>query len=417
MHHFKFIKLFYLSLTVLIFIIPIKESIAYLFPGLLLMWLSYYLYSSNLNIINIKINYRINDFNFKTSFKLFLLLFYPLFYHFYIKFYTGQNIYEIFFNLTKNISNYALYQDFFKENDLNKLSLIKIPFIILNGFFKFFFLSFIFYFFNKSINNTFFDKFLILILTIVNLLVAISRGTSYEFFELFIIFITAILLGRNSSTHLSLFNKSFYLKLFFIGIFLLLYFSYNIQNRYGILFDNFINTTNFDMNSFIYLVSPSIAIALFLLYGYFIFGIKLLSIIIINLCTTVIGFISIFIPSGINLFSIELDYRTFAEKFIDIGANWVPDMAVYIDKFGLLFTFILIYFIGQLSRINFKKSKKSINSSILFFYTNLFMISLFIGDFITSNSSNLICLLLCLFFSIFNKISPFRKNILCSPGH
>ena len=164
----------------------------------------------------------------------------------------------------------------------------------------------------------------------------------------------------------------------------------------GDAFD-YLELSDFDKNALIYSISKPLAVILYSLYGYFLFGLYYNSVAIVNLWfTSYLGFFSIFIPSGIAVSGIESDYRSYVSRFIDLGAMWNPDSSVYIESFGIIITILMIYLIGRFS----KKIDGSINndvaSLILLFFVFYIFVSMPMGNFISSSSANKIVIVLAL---------------------
>jgi hypothetical protein len=347
MFHFKIIKYFYIFLSILSIITPHKISIIELLPGILLMWFTYFLFTSTHNTNNVILKFNISDFNFKKAYKLLLLFIYFPFYVLFIKFYTGQSLFSTINNFLTGTSNYAIYQDFFITNDLNTFSLAKIPFIATNGVLKFFYYAFVFYFMINSKKRSFLDFLLIIILTLTNIMVALSRGTSFELFEIFLLFITSYIIYRKSIGFKTAINFKMVMLFSFFALSFLLYFSYNIQNRFGSKFND-IMILDFNYDSFINKLYPPLAVSFFLLHGYFLFGLNYMSIVIVELSRNLFSLFSLIIPNGVSLFGIDKNYRNIVEKHIDIGAKWTPDISIYLDSFGLIITSVIIILFGKI---------------------------------------------------------------------
>ena len=233
-------------------------------------------------------------------------------------------------------------------------------------------------------------------MTFTIVIVGISRGTSFELFELFIIFLFAYisrryLIDKNERIQIkTLFN------VFILGTVLIFYFFYNISIRMGDLFD-FSSSSNFDKGAFIYSVSRPIALALYSLHDYFLFGLYFNSTLILNLwLASFSGFISVLIPNGIKVFGIDDNYRDFVGKIIDLGAKWNPDSSIYIDLNGIIFTLIFIFFIGRFSRTIFRKISSNLAALCLLFFVFYIFVSLPIGNFISNSSANIISIILSL---------------------
>lgn len=397
----RIIKYFYWGLTILALICPVNIPFKNFLPGLFLMWLMYLIFQAGvkppkIDLIQFDDNtMKDNKKNYLTpSIAVIYLIFYPL----YTKFYTGINIFSSITNLFSGISNYYLYQNYFSEAELNQFSLNKLPFIIGHGVLRFMFIAIVFKTIIFKTRSSLIEKLSIAIMAVTIIVVGIARGTSFEFFELVLILFFAIISKGILSGQKHLMSKKLLIKGLIVSFIILSLFSYNINLRMGGSFSYF-NDPDFDKGSILYLVSRPVALLVFSLYGYFLFGLYFNSIIINNLWfSSPIGFVSSLTPHGITLFNIDSGYRNFAGKIIDLGAKWNPDSSVLIESFGIILTFIIIYFLGRYSRKIYCEANKYVSVLILLFYIFYIMISLPMGNFITSSSANMISILIAIIF-------------------
>ena len=398
MFHVRLIKYFYLGLTILVIICPIKIPVFQFVPGLILMWGLFFMF-----VLGTKFKFTFKNVirdsiivNNKSFLYFIVSIFYLLFYPFYIKFYTGSNVYDTVMGLTSGISNYALYQKNFQDSNLGLFSFSKLPFILGHGVLRFIFIILVFRAISFKVNTTFIEKLSISIMTFTIVIVGISRGTSFELFELFIIFLFAYISRRYLIDKNERIQIKTVFKVFILGTVLIFYFFYNISIRMGDLFD-FSSSSNFDKGAFIYSVSKPMALALYSLYDYFLFGLYFNSTLILNLwLASFSGFISVLIPNGIKVFGIDDNYRDFVGKIIDLGAKWNPDSSIYIDLNGIIFTLIFIFLIGRFSRTIFLKISSNLAALCLLFFVFYIFVSLPIGNFISNSSANIISIILSL---------------------
>jgi hypothetical protein len=166
---------------------------------------------------------------------------------------------------------------------------------------------------------------------------------------------------------------------------------------------DYLDLPDFDKGAYIYIISKPIALVLYSLYGYFLFGLYFNSTAILNLwITSFSGFISVLIPNGIKKIGIDNNYREFVGKIIDLGAMWNPDSSVYIDSYGIIFTLIFIFLIGKFSNIIFRKISSNLAALCLLFFIFYIFVSMPIGNFISSSSANIISIILALICYKFN---------------
>ena len=188
------IKYYYIFLTILVLVVPLNYGLIKFLPSLIIMWGSYIFFKKGVRARYLKSKEnRITNYNQSNDrflkkifilFTLFLIVFIPL----YIKFYTGNTIQSALLSFaigTGADSNYSMYQQYFADNNLNTFSVDKLPYIILNGLSKVTFWFFCIYYFAyaKKVDKTI--KLCFVIVYLLFFLSGISRGTSFENFELF----------------------------------------------------------------------------------------------------------------------------------------------------------------------------------------------------------------------------------------
>ena len=399
MFQFKIVLYFYLGITFLSLFTTRNILFFNLLPGLILMWALFLIFSLpfKFNVKTSSINIEVYPFYLKI-----FLLFSPVFYFYYIKFYTGQDIFSVLQNLKNGVSNYFIYQKYFNDSELNSLTLNKLPFILGNAFYKFLYITLVFKTFRDTSLKLNLDYITIFIFTIIYILIALARGTSFEFLEILLMFSIAFF---NKFKKKAAYNtKLFYYKLVSIlSIFLFIfYFIFNIQSRFGDNFESFVSS-DFDQNSILNYFSKSLALSVYLLYDYFVFGIEYTSIILQSSTDNFMNLISLFFPNFMFSTSSFVNYNDIVQNKIDIGPRWVPSISSMIYTFGILGISLFIYLLGIFSRFLFKNINVNIFSLVLLFYICMFMISLPIGNFISVSSSNQICIILGVLFLVFKK--------------
>jgi hypothetical protein len=397
----KIIKYFYIAITLLALFSPTIFPFSDFLPGIFIMWIFFFIFNFPINKKHSNISLIKNDIN--KSYFLFLTLVFIIFYPFYIKFYTGTSIISSILSIGSGISNYYNYQNNFIENGLGEFSLNKLPFILGHGFLKFSFLYLYFNYFLFQNKKSFLILFCIIFMFFTFFLVGLSRGTSFEIFEIFNIVIFSFVIAKVQKNKLYIFNVSNFFKFNFFALILVIFFMNHIVERYGGNLD-FTSFSNYNQNSLIGTISPFFSIVLYSLYGYFTFGLHFTSTIFYNLWTNSFdGFLTIFFKDGIQLFGISISYREYANYFIEVGAQWTPDIISLFQNYGLFGSIIFVYFVGYFSNFLLKKISYSVSSVILLFFLYFYMISLPIGNFISVSSSNQICIILGIFLLVFKK--------------
>ena len=413
MLHLKLIKYLYIVLTVLAVICPIDIPFLSFLPGIILMWLFYFVFHGGIftRRLELDIYTVIVKENKGNRLTLFIAIAYLIFYPFYIKFYTGLDIITTMQNLFSGVSNYMLYQSHFSKEGLSQMAWGKLPLIITHGFLRFLFIGSVF----KSIiykdRPSYNEVFSISLMVAVILFVGIARGTSYEFFELFLIFFFAIVTKRALSGREKLISHKMLIKISITSSIILIVFLYNIHIRMGESF-SFFNHPDFDKHSLVYIISKPIALVLFPMYEYFLFGLHFTSVAITKLWfSSMTGFISMIIPNGIHILGISHGYRDFVDNFINIGTRWTPDTIMLINSYGIVIAFVIVYFIGRFSRSIYTEITNNLHASILLFFCFYYMFSLPVGNFISTSSANLLTILFALVFYKFKTLSKLFFNI------
>ena len=397
----KIIKYFYVSLTLLALFSPTYFSIYDFLPGLIIMWIFFYIFYFSFRKSQYNFSLIHSDIDKKYFIGLTLLFFgfYPL----YIEYYTGTSMISSLLSIGSGVSNYYNYQNNFLEKGLGGFSLNKLPYILGHGILKFSFLYLFFSYFLFQKNRPFLTLICIILMFFVFFLVGLSRGTSFEIFEIFNFILFAFVISKMQKNKRLIFNVKSFLLFNFLVVISVIFFMNHIIERYGGNLD-FTSLANYNQNSLISSISPFFSILLFSLYGYFSFGLHFTSTIFYNLWSDSIdGFFSIFFKDGIQLFGISVSYREYANNFIDVGAQWTPDIVSLFQNIGLLGGILFIFFLGLISRFLIKKINYSVTSVILLFYSYFYMISLPIGNFVSVSSSNQICIFLGFIFLVLNR--------------
>lgn len=414
------VKYWYIFLTIIILLAPLKINVFEFIIGLILMWLLFYVYRNgvirNNSILNKSIIIlRTSKDTSKIS--LIISIIFTFYIPFYVFFYTGNSIvdiYNAFFGVNTNYNN---YQIFFQENNLSTFSINKLPYIFSFALIKFCASLSIINIISFQKNRKIIDYISLLLIFCSFVYSSVGRGTSFELFELSTLLIYSFFLNIQLKGESIKIPTKNIIQITCLSLIALIYFIINISKRYGVesIIESdfeFINcaTNEFcvDKSSQLFKFSPAVAITLFQVANYFDFGIffvsKLIEGIVFN---SIGGFVSIFIPYGSYLF-FENSYKNLVcSVIIDCGYDWIPDIIMLLTNLGLIGTFIIVYYLGIFSNTVFKESiKGSLFSSMLLFYIITFIISLPSGNYITSSSSNQLCVL----FSLLLYISPIEKK-------
>jgi hypothetical protein len=357
-------------------------------PGLILMWFLFVLFYwggasrvKDLNNYYIPISYQYQYLYDMEYLPFTISLLFIIFIPFYVKFYTGSDLVFCVSNYFKGNSNYFLYQKYFIEQNLSEMSFTKLPYIISYGIMKFLFISTIFriFVYNKYIKKS--EVLPILIMVIGTFLIAIARGTSFEYFEILFLLSCALLLRGKTIVTINIYSKKKLFYLLALGFFTAILFGYTINQR-G-YFSKYTSELYYDPNAFLNKILPFFGFLTYQLSGYFLFGIF-----VATMALKEIVFISDY-NFWVALFPSGTNYRDILKAKIDFGCAWTPDVIFFISQFGLIISTMLMFFLGYYSRKLYSEIiEGSVLSAVLFYFITYSMVSLPVGNFIFISSSN-----------------------------
>lgn len=303
------------------------------------------------------------------------------------------------------LTSYYEYQNYFIEQQRNVFSLKKLPFIFMLFYIKFImFYSYISFFISKNKINRF-DKFYIFIVTLSFLYIGIARGTNFEFFE-FIMIIIFIMLSKQRGNKFKIPIKS----LFIVGVLvsIMIYVFYIRISARGVIFNFTISRDVFyDSYGIIPLISPFFSFLVLILYGYFGFGFFYMATYLSDMwLISTENFIAGLIPFGYLAMGGSSLHNTM-KNLVDMGAKWQPDSAVFINNFGYVGLILICFLMGVFSKYIQTGKDNAPISQLTSFIILLQMVSLPVGNFITTSSaSQLIVISLALYWiwKIFIKV-------------
>ena len=327
----------------------------------------------------------------------------------YINFYTGNSILTVFSSLLLNQTGaeslYYTYQRHFAENQLATFSLEKLPYIIIYPILKLGFYCVTLH----LISHRQMSKKVVIPVTILFLLfltIGLARGTSLELFELacFLMFCVVFAFQKNPDKK----SRRKLVLLSLLPILAYLLFDHFKAMRYedGIIVTSTEGETFvLDQDSFLANNFPWLFNVLRSLSSYFMFGFYYISHCFNDLwLQSIEGFISLLVPMGTPIFFSPDNTKELLDgTYINFGVRWVPDIVLWIERFGLIFSLTFIYLLGKFTHVlddKFRKSDNTIYVCMLFFIL-VQMASFSVGNFISSSSSNILMVILCVFL-VFN---------------
>jgi len=323
-----------------------------------------------------------------------------------MNFYTGQTIFSLINNLASGKSLYALYQAYFMNGELAVFTLAKVPAILSLILLKLILLwSFFTYHFKPVVIKK--RYYLLIMLICLNyLMFSFARGTNFEVFEILIMFILSFALRLKYRKASIPFYAIIFSAFLLYGV-MSLYLA-TVSARFG---DNEIWSCSsgficLDTQSILYSIMPTLATFLFLISGYFLFGLLYIS----TFCYSFLddaGLSSLlaFFPLGFDLAGIDITREGICGKYIDCGVSWTPSIIFWISGVGLLGVLFLLFLIGYIASIAEKDLQRpKFSSFALTFYLILMVLALPTGNFVFTSSSNIVVFLGSLMFFMWEKL-------------
>ena len=399
----KIIKVFYAVYTIYMVLVINTTSLTLfmIFPAIALMWINFFVFNLGY-IMNKRKNIPVLTSRCSNSWLLnrkkisltIIAIFSILFSIAAVKYYTGQTPLSTFENLVNNNSLYSQYQYFFREQQRYIFSLKKIPFVFMLFYIKLVvFYSYISFLIVKE-KTTKFDKFYLILVTLPHIYFGLARGTNYEFFELLILIIFVIL---SKSIKLKKFQLPLtaLFKIFLLGSLMIFVFYTGISAR-GVNFNYYISRdVQYDPNGLLPLLSPFLSFITIIIFGYFGFGFFYISTYVSKLWfSSIDNFVAGFLPLGYYAFRVK-NIPNIMRNLVDMGARWHPDVALIINYIGYLGLLMSCFLIGVFAKHLYNTKSKGPIIYFTSFIILLQMISLPVGNFIsTSSASKLIVLFL-----------------------
>lgn len=405
----------YVFLTLLAIFASISINFLSLFSGILLAWFVFILFFIGANKT---ISFSRNKFSYiAASSSIVDCKLYPMsvisvlaiFASIYAaKFYTGKSFFEVFAALALDVSLYNEYQKYFAQQGLSALSIAKIPAILSMLYLKVVVVySYISIFILRkkiALSNVFW----LLIISLSSLYFSLARGTSFEFFELLLLFWFCLSMRTiRYSLSQSIFSSQ-KVTLVIVGILALALYSYNISARYafGEVAECVTNEICLTNDTMLFYFSAPIAQLTLKLSGYFTFGIYYTSTLLNYFwLDNFSNFIQLSIPFA-SYYDETITQDFLCDVLLNCRAAWVPDVALYINKVGLLGIFFGAYIVGRVVRgitlVAF--SSNDLITYAILYLAFLAMVSLPVGNFLTISSANIMLLILVVSIYAYRKI-------------
>ncbi|CDT49830.1 O-antigen polymerase [Vibrio coralliirubri] len=386
---------YYLTfITILAAISPLVQSFSDFLPGILFSFIFLALYSLGLWIYHFKFG-RVVKKKIRTNSRCanwyydvicLSLSFYAVY------FYTGSSPIDVFIGMSLG-SNYMDYQEYFKDNMLSSFSLNKLSGILSLFFVKMYYLFSLYKLIANSFSSEFRRSFVIAMFSY--LYIGFGRGTSFEMFEILISFVFGyFFLMSVNQRKIRVRNLLIILSML---IFSLALYDFNISSRYsGSYQPHSVNELLYDQNNFI--TQFSFSPLLFKLSNYFLVGPLYLSYFIDYIYEQ--GVLYFLLP--LNLHILDIEPKVLCKLSFDCGFAWTPSYEIYLLKLGLLLSPLVTILLGFFSGAIFNKFvvERDFVSFSISYYVLLFFISLPVGNFVFTSSSNIIVIFCCISFWI-----------------
>jgi hypothetical protein len=402
---------FYVFYTLLFIFSAIKTPIEGFFIGAFFMWLFYGFYylgfRSSISLVKVSTNSDVAD----KWVLCFLLSVISLVCSVYAaRYYTGKGIYDVI----SGLDNYNTYQMYFNEMNLAVFSFNKIPAILSLFIVKVSLVYVLVTCSSKSVNKI--NCLSVLFVISSHIYLSIARGTSFEVFELLLLFIFIFFVVKSYAFKDLFFTKVGVSVLLCVLLALFVYLA-NISTRYagGEVDLCMAESICYDENSFLATSLPSLAKLSVKLSGYFSFGIYYLNELFISFLSVDIDvLVSILLP-GIFIYESGMVSGQLCKEFLDCGASWSPEFENLLYINGVFITLVFAFILGRLVRYLYSNTSEgtAVNICALYFIY-LYIISLPVGNFLTTSSANILSLI---FFSALIVWRIFKYNFLISRGN
>lgn len=319
-------------------------------------------------------------------------------------FYTGQGPFDVMRNIANGVSNYNNYQNYFLDNSLSVMSLRKVPAIISLAVLK---LSVIYIytrlFFSRESGVSLRMGVCFSVVSASYIYFSLARGTSFELFEILLLFFFLYKASNNRPFIAYKFPKK---AIYFILILLLAigYYLYNLSSRYsfGEVDVCMVQDMCIDDQSAMYYLSPSLAGLSVKFSLYFSFGFYYISKLFeYYMSLGLDGVVALILPGNY----LDLRPAFLCKGTIDCGASWAPSLEKYIYSVGIFGAVIFVFIMGLFSRfLSYGVLAGDVVSCGTLYFIFLLMVSLPVGNFITDSSSNLLSFLIFLSLLLVRKI-------------
>lgn len=332
-----------------------------------------------------------------------------------LEFYTGNSLSDVIRFTLSGESAYNKYQEFTTQKNLTDFTAAQIPAFTISILSKLWLIYITKILIADGERFNLKSSLLLALSCVPPMYSSLARGTSIELFELLFIFwlFHTIRSARLTSKKRNP-TKSAIILTIALPIAFLFAFSYNTSSRYG--FDTYLpcitNEICFDQDSTINYISPSLAALIYKLNGYFSFGLYFIS-----------RFSELFFESQskFTLYEYILPLNNIGNQetrhnvcrvVLDCGANWVPDIIMYLDIIGIPLLLAATFFAGRIASSLFSQAVKShsfIHAGACYFLI-LLAASLPAGNYIYSSYPNIASFLIIIALMVSTKYHQYLNE-------
>ncbi len=313
------------------------------------------------------------------------------------KFYTGRGFFSVLKGAFGGDSVYYSYQEYFRLNQLNSFSVEKIPYILMCAFLTIILFWSVISLLNIK-NKKWYNITFVILVVFAYLYFGSSRGTNFEVYIVFVLFLFCLIKKMQESTQIK--------KVVYIGCgtfsALLMVFIYQarVLDRGMTLVYSICPEIHFVSNSFLGENFPLTTKAFLSFFSYLGYGIYCIGVSVGDICMSSIrGLVSMSVPGGFFLIS-EDSMHEMIKKTINVQARWIPDMVDFVDTFGFVVYFCCMFFLGCFLKNVMCGSYSVFLKNLIQVVITIEMLSLPVGNFLVTSSSNKIMVLFLLLFFI-----------------
>lgn len=402
------IKLFYIIYSAYsIYIALVSDyKLSHLMFGLLCIWLMYLCYMTGFSSVKVKPNVSIEDRRsisfpfsniarwkrrnyFANSIICWAFAIYGA------RFYTGMLPTDVIRHIQKGTSVYSAYGKYYASMGLGTFSLQKVPIILM-----------VFY----VILNFYLSALQIIRkeeLSVWKLVYVITIGFSFAYigfargtnFELYLIFVTiAFCLFSYEREKI---NKKTFSIVIVLGILLLFVFQTVVLSRGLVFRNNICEGIHFNEKALLSELLPVITHFAIIIFSYLGFGIYVIGYTSFELILEKPAFmLGSLVPHGLD-YAFNNDFIKLVRAETQVGVRWVPDYIIFLDKLGLLFFCLLVFLMGKITKIILNSNMLDLQKRAVVFFITLEMISIPVGNFVTTSSANILCVLYVICWVLF----------------